>query len=226
MADKHGGYQARFLAAQRKVGSTGKDRVAWLLGFADWPFRRKIPARPRNAEAKALQWECFVFAKAAGGDFHFGPGDPPPWPEVRRAQIRLNLVLGNLKAGQGADVAVDNWRGALSITEGVVTGRPMVWAPSFSFLDAFVLQVYESFILLGREGRRLRMCEGRRCHRAFIARARHERFCSRKCSQSYQTAKYRERNPERFRAARRAYYAKKMYPAKVTPQRSHVKKPA
>jgi hypothetical protein len=185
------------------VGATADARARWLLTFArrEPLYDTRQLAVSSEADALALRWEAIAFAKGTG-QFTLGPDDLPSWAALTTARHRVwTVILAELRHGRQAEVEA-RWRGALAIrTDGRITGSPLTG--ELPFLDAFLVQAFETLAGLARAKRGLRFCL--KCKGPFVARGR-QLYDSATCSQSHRTALYRSRHREEFRAYRRAHY--------------------
>jgi hypothetical protein len=212
--------------AARRVGRGPDQQARWLLDFA-WCAL--------DDQAVALGWELEAFmwigsqyeAWARGRPGH--PAHRPPgWPctldELRHCQDLLREGLRSLvyegiwPVRVPATTHVFRWSGLPHQRERIAW--KLDWVPAephrlekerpdsgFGLVrrdtaGLFAVRVYET---LRDAGPRFRVCEREGCWKPFIARKR-QAYCSRRCSQTVRTRKFRERDSERVRKLRRGAY--------------------
>jgi hypothetical protein len=193
--------RADFEPAWSRVGKTDEARARWLLDFA-----ARDLSTLSGADWLNLRWEVFGFLYPPSGEPPpFSSGDTPGEPscsadQVRRMHRWLRSGLERLQSGEG-----HSWAIPLAATPRwmMLRGRLMTWPDvDASFTESFKLKAYEA---LGREDQRFRLCA--RCGRPFLARKR-QAYCTKRCSQTVRTGKYRAAHRQKVNALRmRAYYA-------------------
>jgi hypothetical protein len=187
--------------AQNRVGSSGEDRLRWLLRFAS--------ASPAFSEEQ-LQCEILAFTVAPAARF------VPCEAYVTRDEIALHPNELHLWVQSGL----------LGLKRSIKEGSPFQWSVRaqeshhFSWLngrlvdqpsvddgelggDRFKAQVCN---ILVREGFRVRLCQN--CDRFFVGYKR-QTYCTPKCSNIKRTKRYRERHPERIPEQRHKAHVRK-----------------
>jgi hypothetical protein len=200
-----------FEQAWSRVGKTDEERARWLLDFA----ARDLSALS-SADWLNLRWEVFGFLYPPSGDPPpFSSGNFPDEPscsadQVRRMHRWLRSGLERLKSGEG-----HSWAVPLAATPRLMMfgGRLVTWPDAdVPYTESFKLKAYEA---LGRQARRFRVCA--KCRRPFLARKR-QAYCSKRCSQTVRTTKYRAAHRQKVNESRmRAYYARRRK-ASATPR--------
>ena len=198
--------RADFAPAWSRVGETDEARARWLIDFA---------ARDLSAFSSAdwldVRWEVFGFLHPpSGGPPPFWSDDNPGQPSCSEGQVRimhrwLRGGLERLTSGEG-----HSWAVPIATTPRLMMHRGhLVTLPDVGrdgpgeYTESFKLRVYEA---LGRQAQRFRVCP--KCRRPFLARKR-QAYCSKRCSQTVRTAKYRAGHRQKVNESRmRAYYAR------------------
>ncbi len=196
--------RADFAPAWGRVGKTDEARARWLLEFAARDLRALSAA-----DWLDLRWEVFGFLyPPSGGPPPFSSGDIPGEPScsvnhVRRMYRWLQSGLDRVKRGAG-----HSWAVPLAVTPRLTMlgGRLLTWPdPDTSFTESFKWKAYEA---LDREAQRFRVCTNANCRRVFLALNR-QASCTKRCSQTVRTRKYRAGHRTKVNELRRAYYAKR-----------------
>lgn len=197
--------RADFEPAWSRVGKTDEERARWLLDFA---------ARDLSALTGAgwldLRWEVFgfLYPPSGGPPPFYSDATPPGEPSCSENQVRtmhswLRSGLERLKLGEGY-----SWPILITATPSLMMlgGHLVTWPhvdPPGEYTEPFKLKAYEA---LGREAQRFRVCA--KCRRPFLARKR-QAYCTKRCSQSVRTGKYRATHRQKVNELRmKNYYAK------------------
>ncbi len=170
-----------FFDAVRRVGQTAGERVCWLLRVVDLFPETKDKHIPLKEQTK-LQWECLAFSKDRPGQparlpSAFDSKKVPSWAEVRKAISKARRVVSDLRQGHFASIAVHKWEAAFSLEGGKISGGAVTDLLPFS--DGFQAQVYNAFVGLEREKKRLHICKNQKCNRLFIPQRKTKKTCSR-----------------------------------------------
>jgi hypothetical protein len=192
-----------FEPAWSRVGKTDEERARWLLDFA----ARDLSALS-GADWLTLRWEVFGFLYPPSGEPppFYSDATPPGESSCSEDQVRtmhrwLRSGLERLSAGHSWSVPIAATPYLMMVGGHLVTW-PHVDSPG-QYTEPFKLKAYEA---LGREAQRFRVCA--RCHRPFLARKR-QTYCTKRCSQTVRTGKYRVAHRQKVNALRmRAYYAR------------------
>ncbi len=194
-----------FEPAWSRVGKTDEARARWLLDFA---------ARDLSALSGAgwldLRWEVFgfLYPPSGGPPPFYSDATPPGEPSCSEDQVRT--VQSWFRSGLERLSAGHLWSVPIAATPHLmmVGGRLVTWpdvedSPG-EYTEPFKLKAYEA---LGREARRFRVCA--KCRRPFLARKR-QAYCTKRCSQTVRTRKYRAAHRQKVNALRmRTYYARR-----------------
>lgn len=196
--------RADFEQAWSRVGKTDEARARWLIDFA-----ARDLSRLSSADWLDLRWHVLGFLyPPSGGPPPFSSADIPGEPSCSEAQVRnmhrwLRSGLDRLGQGHPWNIHIATSPCLIVHGRGLVTWPDMDLQGELNdYSKSFKLRAYET---LGRQAKRFRICA--RCRQPFIARKR-QAYCTKKCSQSVRTRKYRAGHRDKVNALRmKAYYA-------------------
>ncbi len=214
--------------AARRVGRDPDQQARWLLDFAWCGLDDQAVALGWDLEAFlwiGSQYEVWARGRP-GHPAHRPPARPCTLDELRQCQELLREGLRSLvyegiwSMKVPATTHVFRWSGLPQQKERTAWYGKLDWVPAtprrvekerpnsaFGLVrrdtaGLFALRVYET---LRDAGPRFRVCEREGCWKPFIARKR-QAYCSRRCSQTVRTRRFRTRAPERVRKLRRGAY--------------------
>jgi hypothetical protein len=192
-----------FEPAWSRVGKTDEERARWLLDFA----ARDLTALSA-ADWLTLRWDVFGFLYPPSG----GPppfySDATPAGEPSCSENQVRIMHSWLRSGLECLTVSHSWFFPIAATSRLLMlgDRLGTWfdvedSPG-EYTNIFSLKAYEA---LAREAQRFRVCA--KCRRPFLARKR-QAYCSKRCSQTVRTTKYRAAHRRKVNESRmRSYYA-------------------
>jgi hypothetical protein len=196
--------RADFEPAWSRVGTTDEERARWLLDFA----ARDLTALSA-ADWLTLRWDVFGFLYPPSG----GPppfySDATPAGEPSCSENQVRIMHSWLRSGLECLSAGHFWFFPIAATSrlivlgdrGLGTWSHEEGSPG-EYTNIFSLMAYEA---LARKAQRFRVCA--KCRRPFLARKR-QAYCSKRCSQTVRTTKYRAAHRRKVNESRmRSYYA-------------------
>ncbi len=192
----------RYLKAVPYVKGQPYARISyarWLLGFAACDLTKLSPA-----EWSDLRWQAIVFAYNPGpGNAMLRAASLPNKTAVQVMQGWVQKLWPDLQKAQPVILPASS-RSMLAYSDGRFV---RIFLPHWDpWPIAFAASVGE--LLTDPEvAPRIRFCL--QCHKPFCANKR-QTYCSGSCSLTHRTYKWRKQNPERFRAARREAYQRKV----------------
>jgi hypothetical protein len=191
-----------FLEAERRVKGkpyASLNLLRWLLEFSYSDIQRATEKDRRKARLEAL-----VFAYDAGKNSDMPLAPLPTEQALIEMRQWLQCLWAEVGAGKTFILAPISLPRMFTLRDGFV--HRIVPPLSIPWPNAFRARVDE--ILASDSVRRhLRFCLV--CRRPFCASKR-QAYCTPSCSQKHRTREWRQKNRERFRAARRAAYKRKV----------------
>src|SRR5215472_5147443 len=189
--------EAHLKAEQRVKGKPflRTNVVRWLLDFSFSDSSRFF-----KADWHAVRWEALVFAYDSFEENIMPRGPLPTENEVMAKKEWLLALWSDLEKGKFAIIPAVTPARILKFQDGRLHG--IAPTNSLPWSQAFTTRVYEILTADDVVGR-FRFCL--ECRRPFFAQKR-QAYCSTSCSQKRRTREWRQNNPGKFRAARRAAY--------------------